>query len=46
MATRSVVSVSMMWTASETVTARPSSVSGDTEEADTETEDEQCNECS
>ena len=37
-------SVSMTWTVSETVTARPSSVSRDTEVADTETEDEQCNE--
>ena len=41
MATRSVVSVSMMWTVSEIVTAQASSVSGDTEVADTETEDEQ-----
>jgi len=42
--TRRVASVSMTWTVSETVTARPSSVSRDTEVADTETEDEQCNE--
>ena len=39
-------SVSMTWTVSETGTARASSVYRDIEVAETETEDDQCNDCS
>ena len=39
-------SVSMTWTVSETVTVQASSVYRDIEVAETETEDDQCNDCS